>query len=107
MAPSAGPSAAAAAILLFLHHQRRRESAMSAVKLVNPNADVIGQRHALHTNIQAASWLAALVKSNLGPKGTLKVSVASRAVGRSARARALECVRGRGGRARRGSLARA
>lgn len=48
---------------------------MSAVKLLNPNADIIGQRHALQTNVAAARGLAGIVKSNLGPKGSLKMLV--------------------------------
>jgi len=48
---------------------------MSAVQTVNPGADVIGQRHALAANAAAAKGLANIVKSNLGPKGTLKMLV--------------------------------
>lgn len=48
---------------------------MSAVKSVNPNADVIGQQHALATNIAAAKSLANIFKTNLGPRGTLKMLV--------------------------------
>lgn len=48
---------------------------MSNVKLVNPGADVIGQQHALATNIAAAKSLANIFKTNLGPKGTLKMLV--------------------------------
>ena len=47
---------------------------MSAIKQVNPQADVIGTRHALMMNINAAKGLADVVKSNLGPKGTMKMS---------------------------------
>lgn len=45
------------------------------LKTVNPNADVIGQQHALLMNIQAARGLQNVVKTNLGPKGTLKMLV--------------------------------
>jgi len=45
------------------------------VKVVNPNADVIGQRHALLMNITAARGLQDVLKSNLGPKGTMKMLV--------------------------------
>lgn len=49
---------------------------MSAgIKTINPNADVIGTRHALSMNITAARGLQAVVKTNLGPKGTLKMLV--------------------------------
>ena len=46
---------------------------MSGVKSVNPQADVIGTRHALMMNINAAKGLADVVKSNLGPRGTMKM----------------------------------
>ena len=46
---------------------------MSAIKQVNPQADVIGSRHALLMNISAAKGLADVVKSNLGPRGTMKM----------------------------------
>jgi len=48
---------------------------MSAVQSLNAGADVIGQRHALSTNVAAAKALAAIVKTNLGPRGTLKMLV--------------------------------
>lgn len=48
---------------------------MSAVKQINPQADVISARHALFMNIQAAKGLAEVVKTNLGPRGTMKMLV--------------------------------
>eukprot|EP00954_Amorphochlora_amoebiformis_P010233 799887-Amorphochlora_amoeboformis.AAC.3 len=48
---------------------------MSRVKVVNPNADVIGKNHAVGMNIQAAKSLMGVVKSNLGPTGTMKMLV--------------------------------
>jgi T-complex protein 1 subunit zeta len=49
---------------------------MSAgLKTINPNADVIGSKHALSMNITAARGLQNVVKTNLGPKGTLKMLV--------------------------------
>lgn len=48
---------------------------MSAVKQINPGADVIGSAHALGMNIGAAKGLQAVLKTNLGPKGTLKMLV--------------------------------
>jgi len=44
-------------------------------QFVNPEADIIGKNHALATNCGAAKGLQALVKSNLGPKGTMKMYV--------------------------------
>mmetsp|Transcript_34893 Transcript_34893/g.84384 ORF Transcript_34893/g.84384 Transcript_34893/m.84384 type:complete len:544 (-) Transcript_34893:159-1790(-) len=45
------------------------------LKVVNPNADIIGKNHALAMNIQAAKSLMAVIKSNLGPSGTMKMLV--------------------------------
>mgnify|MGYP002386624270 CR=1 FL=1 len=44
-------------------------------QMVNPNADIIGKNHALMINCSAGKGLQALVKSNLGPKGTMKMYV--------------------------------
>jgi len=46
-----------------------------AIRAVNPNADVIGKRHALMMNINAAKGLQNVLKTNLGPKGTMKMLV--------------------------------
>lgn len=48
---------------------------MSAIRQVNPQADVIGSRHALMMNISAAKGLSEVLKSNLGPRGTMKMLV--------------------------------
>jgi len=48
---------------------------MQGAKTVNPQADVIGKQHALMMNIQAARGLQGVLKTNLGPKGTLKMLV--------------------------------
>lgn len=48
---------------------------MSAVQLVNPNADLIGKNQALAVNISAAKSLQQILKTNLGPRGTLKMWV--------------------------------
>lgn len=48
---------------------------MAAVQSINPQADVIGQKHALMMNIQAAKGLQSVLKSNLGPRGTMKMLV--------------------------------
>mmetsp|Transcript_27032 Transcript_27032/g.37620 ORF Transcript_27032/g.37620 Transcript_27032/m.37620 type:complete len:544 (-) Transcript_27032:267-1898(-) len=45
------------------------------LKTVNPNADIIGKNHALAMNIQAAKSLMGILKSNLGPSGTMKMLV--------------------------------
>eukprot|EP00455_Lapot_gusevi_P024654 TRINITY_DN2571_c0_g1_i1.p1 TRINITY_DN2571_c0_g1~~TRINITY_DN2571_c0_g1_i1.p1 ORF type:complete len:534 (+),score=231.43 TRINITY_DN2571_c0_g1_i1:91-1692(+) len=48
---------------------------MSALEMVNPNADLIGSNAALSVNISAAKVLQDLLKTNLGPRGTLKMLV--------------------------------
>jgi T-complex protein 1 subunit zeta len=49
--------------------------ASSAVKLINPNADVARRGQALQININAAIGLQDVLKTNLGPKGTIKMLV--------------------------------
>ncbi len=44
-----------------------------AVRQVNPQADLIGKNHALQINASAAQGLMNVLKSNLGPNGTIKV----------------------------------
>jgi len=46
-----------------------------AIHRVNENADVISSKHALSVNISAARSLMSILKTNLGPKGTLKMLV--------------------------------
>jgi len=48
---------------------------MSAVKLVNQEADIIKKAQALAVNINAGKGLQEVLKSNLGPKGTIKMLV--------------------------------
>ena len=48
---------------------------MSALSLVNPNAESIRRAQALLMNIGAAGGLAGVMKTNLGPRGTLKMLV--------------------------------
>jgi chaperonin GroEL (HSP60 family) len=40
---------------------------------LNPNADLIGGNQALMINIGAAKTLADILKTNLGPRGTMKM----------------------------------
>ena len=47
--------------------------AASAVKAINPNSDVARRGQALNLNINAAIGLQEVLKTNLGPKGTLKM----------------------------------
>lgn len=47
-----------------------------SVKVLNPNAEVLNKSAALHMNINAAKGLQDVLKTNLGPKGTIKMSVA-------------------------------
>ena len=48
---------------------------MSAVQQVNPNAEVMKSASALFMNINAAKGLYEVMKTNLGPRGTIKMLV--------------------------------
>lgn len=48
---------------------------MTSVQTVNPNAEVVAKSQALMVNVSAAKGLQGVLKSNLGPKGTLKMLV--------------------------------
>ena len=48
---------------------------MSAIKTLNPNAEQLKKGAALYMNINAAKGLQDVMRSNLGPKGTLKMLV--------------------------------
>ena len=56
-----------------LHFRFIIKSMASAVQQANPAADVVRRDQALLININAAIGLQAVVKTNLGPKGTLKM----------------------------------
>lgn len=46
---------------------------MSAVKDLNPKAEIARAAQALQLNISAARGLQDVLKSNLGPRGTMKM----------------------------------
>jgi T-complex protein 1 subunit zeta len=48
---------------------------MSAISVLNPKAEIARASHALAINISAAKGLQEILKSNLGPKGTMKMLV--------------------------------
>lgn len=48
---------------------------MSSVQMVNPNAQVMRKANALLVNVNAAKGLQSVLRSNLGPRGTLKMLV--------------------------------
>merc|ERR1712188_164318 len=48
---------------------------MSAIQLVNPKAQVATAAAALQLNINAAKGLQEVLRTNLGPKGTMKMLV--------------------------------
>lgn len=48
---------------------------MSSVQFVNSKAEVLRKYQALAMNINAAAGLMEIMKTNLGPKGTLKMLV--------------------------------
>lgn len=49
--------------------------ATKAANLVNPNAEIVAQSQCLQVNVAAARGLQTVVKTNLGPRGTLKMLV--------------------------------
>ena len=50
---------------------------MSAITTLNPKAESARQAQALAINISAARSLAEMLKTNLGPKGTMKMYIES------------------------------
>ena len=48
---------------------------MASVKTLNSKAEVMGRGAALHMNINSAKGLHEVMKTNLGPKGTIKMLV--------------------------------
>ena len=48
---------------------------MSAIKSLNANAEVMNRSAALFMNINAAKGLYDVMKTNFGPKGTIKMLV--------------------------------
>jgi T-complex protein 1 subunit zeta len=46
---------------------------MSSVQFINPKAEVLKKVQALAMNVNAAMGLQDIMKTNLGPKGTLKM----------------------------------
>lgn len=48
---------------------------MSSLQLINSKADILKKTAALNMNINAAKGLQEVLKSNIGPKGTLKMLV--------------------------------
>ncbi|XP_077214053.1 T-complex protein 1 subunit zeta 1-like [Tasmannia lanceolata] len=46
-----------------------------SIRLLNPNAETLNKSAALHMNINAAKGLQDVLKTNLGPKGTIKMLV--------------------------------
>ncbi len=48
---------------------------MSSLQFVNAKADIVRKAHALAVNINAAKGLQEVLKTNLGPKGTMKMLV--------------------------------
>lgn len=46
---------------------------MSAIQLINPNADVARRGQALSMIVNAALGLQSVIRTNLGPRGTLKM----------------------------------
>ncbi|KAI9631269.1 hypothetical protein KEM48_014511 [Puccinia striiformis f. sp. tritici PST-130] len=59
----------------FFQKNSSRSIVMSSVELINPKAETIRRAQALQVNITGAIGLANVVRSNLGPRGTLKMLV--------------------------------
>jgi len=59
------------AVLLILKSKYKKK--MSAVSVLNPKAEIARASHSLAINISAAKGLQEILKSNLGPKGTMKM----------------------------------
>ena len=49
--------------------------ASKGANLINPNAEVVATSQCLMVNVAAARGLQSVLKSNLGPRGTLKMLV--------------------------------
>ena len=49
--------------------------ATRAANLVNPNAEIVASSQCLMVNVTAARGLQSVLKTNLGPRGTLKMLV--------------------------------
>ena len=75
------PREGSATLQLDTRSDRRRETdtpttmASSSLRSVNPNAEIMSKAAALFMNINAAKGLQDVMKSNLGPKGTIKMLV--------------------------------
>ena len=48
---------------------------MTSLASMNPNAEIVAKSQALMINVSAAQGLQSVLKSNLGPRGTLKMLV--------------------------------
>ena len=55
-------------IFKFLH-----KTNMSSLQFLNTKADILRRSQALAVNINAAKGLQEVLKTNLGPKGTMKM----------------------------------
>ena len=56
-------------------HTHARPGAMSGLSRLNANAETMGAKAALFMNVNAASGLSDVLKTNLGPRGTIKMLV--------------------------------
>ena len=57
----------------LLGTQNLYSKSQMSLRVLNPNAEVLNKSAALHMNINAAKGLQDVLKSNLGPKGTIKM----------------------------------
>jgi T-complex protein 1 subunit zeta len=57
----------------FKYIPNHKRTKMSAISILNPKAEIARASHSLAINISAAKGLQEILKSNLGPKGTMKM----------------------------------
>jgi hypothetical protein len=69
------PLSQLSAILVALSIYTTTTTTMSRLQELSPNAEIVAKDAALAVNIAAASGLQNVLKSNLGPRGTLKMLV--------------------------------
>ncbi len=61
------------ALVVLERLSQKSTLAMSSIQMLNPGADVARQAQALQMTVNAARGLQNVIKTNLGPKGTLKM----------------------------------
>lgn len=60
---------------IYLNKTQANSNIMAAISLLNPKAEFARAAQALSVNISAAKGIQDVMKTNLGPKGTMKMLV--------------------------------